>query len=175
MCIRDRLRPRRDGGGGQSSGGGGGAALPATVSYMLGRRGMIMARHMFGFSREDEIGDLYLIIYAEDAGAAFGSAPPHRLGGVLHSPAALGERTCVRVTPAASAQAHSGLELRLKSSHYASTWAFTKLDLLRHLPAHLESVVLLDTDVYCLGDCMRRVGRELHKMRPTRRMQSPRQ
>ena len=137
------------------------AALPAALIYVLGDHGLDAARDMFGFSSEALLGPLYLVMYTAHSSIHTLGPPPHRLSTVFWSPAALGDRTCERVSEATS---HTRFSLKLRSTHYASSFAFNKLDVLLHLPSTVERAVLLDVDTFCIDDCIARLGREMAQL-----------
>ena len=124
----------------------------AMIVYLLGSLGYLgdhsihAYRHMFGYTTESELGTLYLVV---DQGTELYQLSA--LIGTVNRTGDVGARSCDRL--------HTSVIRRppVKSSHYSTSHAMTKLDVLEHLPRDLPAVALLDTDTFCIADCASRL------------------
>lgn len=121
----------------------------AMIVYLLGSFGYLgdhAYRHMFGYTTESEIGTLYLVV---DQGTELYQLSD--LIGTVNRSGDVGARSCDRLHT-------TGIRrVPVKSSHYSTCHAMTKLDVLEHLPRDLPAVALLDTDTFCIADCASRL------------------
>ena len=125
--------------------------LPVLL-YMLGPAGPQLARDVFQLHEHDRhIGDVYMVM---DEGAP-GASPPF-MGPV-------GARVCVHVLtkPRAAVGYVAGMR-----GHYSQKYVMQKLDLLESLPRSLDSIVLLDSDLYALPGYDRLLRAQLEQMGP---------
>lgn len=121
----------------------------AMIVYLLGSFGYLgdhAYRHMFGYTTESELGTLYLVV---DQGTELYQLS--NLIGTVNRSGDVGARSCDRLHT-------TGIRrVPVKSSHYSTCHAMTKLDVLEHLPRDLPAVALLDTDTFCIADCASRL------------------
>ena len=103
-------------------------------------------RQMFGYTTESELGTLYLVV---DPGTELYQLSA--LIGMVNRSGDVGARSCDRLHTTVIRRPH------VKSSHYSTRHAMTKLDVLEHLPRDLPAVALLDTDTFCIADCASRL------------------
>jgi hypothetical protein len=131
--------------------------LPALLLYLLGDIGPQMARGIFEFARDEDVGDVYTVSEATASAPRFTGAMAERKCDVI--------RSAMRwaLVPAFAA-----------GNHYSGRWCMQKLELLTHLPHYVESAVLLDADAYVLPNGMRLLGGYIRDLKAPRFAAVPR-
>jgi hypothetical protein len=132
----------------------GGAHLLPMLVFAIGMKHAKL--RTFSDARERSLGTLYVV---REANAT-----------ALPLVGAVAERRCTLVPavelPISAAQDTYALTL-LRSRHPAAQAAFHKLAVLDRVPKHVGSIVLIDADTHCVGDCTRKMHQQLMAMSHT--------